>query len=239
MFTSQLSVLYISFILSIPILVSGIWLLIQSKETKCELVYLEVPLICCGLILLIVSALGVLGALLRQEWLVFVYWLVMRVTLWLLFGVTIWGLVVSNHGGGEVIKGSGFKEYKLETYHHWFKKQIHVENKWSGIKKCLQKRNVCESLSKEENLSPKQFYLQHLSVVQYGCYKPPTQCGLVYKSSTRYDSPVSFTSSNPNCTIWTNANLCLDCDSCKAGVLENMRVDWRLVGKSVSFASWF
>ncbi|MCL7040797.1 hypothetical protein MKW94_024418 [Papaver nudicaule] len=221
----------ISFILSIPILVSGIWLIIRSTQTKCELLYLEVPLISCGLILLIVSALGIVSAQLRQEWLVIVYWIVMGVAVWVLFGFTVWGLVISGHGGGEVVKGSGFKEYKLDMYHHWFKRRINVENKWNCIRKCLRERNVCDSLSEQENLSPKQFYLQHLSSIQSGCCKPPTQCGLVYRSPTHYDRPVSFKSSNPDCTSWNNTDLCFNCNACKAGVLENMRMDWKIVGK--------
>lgn len=53
---------------------------------------------------------------------------------------------------------------------------------------------------------------------QSGCCKPPSSCN--YMGTTLVQ--------NPDCYLWRNDpnGLCYDCDSCKAGVLEEVRRDW-------------
>ncbi|KAJ0101866.1 hypothetical protein Patl1_06139 [Pistacia atlantica] len=53
-----------------------------------------------------------------------------------------------------------------------------------------------------------------------GCCKPPTSC--TYNTAT-------MVAQDPDCYQWNNAPtmLCYECDSCKAGVLEDVRRDWR------------
>jgi hypothetical protein len=34
---------------------------------------------------------------------------------------------------------------------------------------------------------------------------------------------------DPDCGVWSNANLCYNCNSCKAGILQNIKQDWRKV----------
>lgn len=57
--------------------------------------------------------------------------------------------------------------------------------------------------------------------MQSGCCKPPTACN--YNNIE--------TMEDPDCYRWNNAPafLCYDCDSCKAGVLENIRRDWHKI----------
>ncbi|KAJ0704970.1 hypothetical protein HanPI659440_Chr14g0568451 [Helianthus annuus] len=51
-----------------------------------------------------------------------------------------------------------------------------------------------------------------------GCCKPPSACD--------YQAPMM--TQDPDCYKWNNDPnlLCYDCDSCKAGVLEDVRRDW-------------
>ncbi|OWM83169.1 hypothetical protein CDL15_Pgr011851 [Punica granatum] len=61
-----------------------------------------------------------------------------------------------------------------------------------------------------------------------GCCKPPTACGYSYVNPTVWTNPV-----NPNadtdCYVWNNdqSQLCYNCNSCKAGLLGNLRKEWR------------
>lgn len=62
------------------------------------------------------------------------------------------------------------------------------------------------------------FFKFSLPFGQSGCCKPPTSCN--------YNMPTM--AQDPDCYRWNNAPtlLCYECDSCKAGVLEDVRRDW-------------
>lgn len=57
-------------------------------------------------------------------------------------------------------------------------------------------------------------------MVQSGCCKPPTACS--------YNMEAVMLNQDSDCYKWNNAPtvLCYECDSCKAGVLENLRRNW-------------
>ncbi len=67
-------------------------------------------------------------------------------------------------------------------------------------------------------------------VSQSGCCKPPTACGYTYVNPTLWLNPVS-PMADPDCLLWNNdqSQLCYNCNSCKAGLLGNLRKEWRKV----------
>ena len=72
----------------------------------------------------------------------------------------------------------------------------------------------------------------YLSCVQSGCCKPPTGCNFTYQSETVWAKPTGLNSTNdPDCNTWSNDQraLCYDCQSCKAGVLANVKNDWKKI----------
>ncbi|KAH1246623.1 Tetraspanin-11 [Glycine max] len=68
-------------------------------------------------------------------------------------------------------------------------------------------------------------------VYGFGCCKPPLQCGFTKKNATFWEVPAkaSTAANNTNCRTWSNRQdkLCFNCDSCKGGVLANIRSQWR------------
>ena len=62
--------------------------------------------------------------------------------------------------------------------------------------------------------------------MQSGCCKPPTACNANY-----YNTETVVVTQDPDCYRWNSAPtvLCYECDSCKAGVLENMRRSWHKI----------
>lgn len=68
----------------------------------------------------------------------------------------------------------------------------------------------------------------HFACQQSGCCKPPTQCGYTFVNPTYWISPISITS-DMDCVLWSNdqMQLCYSCSSCKAGLLSNLRKEWR------------
>lgn len=65
---------------------------------------------------------------------------------------------------------------------------------------------------------------------QSGCCKPPTECGFTFDNATTWVGSSSGTT-NTDCRAWSNtqAQLCFDCNACRAGVLQNVKSNWRRV----------
>lgn len=69
-----------------------------------------------------------------------------------------------------------------------------------------------------------------LFFVQSGCCKPSNDCGFQYVAPTNW-TKTQTTSTNPDCNTWSNDPnfLCYNCQSCKAGLLDNVKSDWKKV----------
>nr|DAD27579.1 TPA_asm: hypothetical protein HUJ06_029047 [Nelumbo nucifera] len=130
---------------------------------------------------------------------------------------------------GEVLSGKGYKDYKLGDYSNWLQKRVNNNKNWNKIKSCLMDSHVCNSLSDATD-TVEQFYARHLSSIQSGCCKPPTECNFQYERPTVWNK-TNTTSTLTDCTAWDNpaGELCFNCDSCKAGVLDNLKKDWKKV----------
>lgn len=66
--------------------------------------------------------------------------------------------------------------------------------------------------------------------VQSGCCKPADECNFVFVRPTEW-TVGSTNSTNPDCGLWNNdpRTLCFNCSSCKAGVLDNLKRNWKKV----------
>lgn len=221
---------FITFLLSIPILAGGIWLSHQGTS-ECER-FLDKPVIALGVFLMVVSLAGLVGACCRVTWLLWVYLLVMFLLILVLFCFTIFAFVVTNKGAGEVVSGKGYKEYRLGDYSDWLRKRVESEKNWKKIRSCLVDSKVCKSLIDDggRNTPVEEFYGKHLSSIQSGCCKPSNDCGFTYVSPTNW-TKTNTNSTNPDCNTWSNDQnaLCYDCQACKAGLLDNIKSDWKKV----------
>uniref|UniRef100_A0A5B7BXA0 Tetraspanin-8-like n=1 Tax=Davidia involucrata TaxID=16924 RepID=A0A5B7BXA0_DAVIN len=220
---------FVTFLLSVPILGAGIWLSRQA-DTECER-FLEKPVIILGAFLMVVSLAGLIGACCRVSWLLWVYLVVMFLLILLLFCFTIFTFVVTNKGAGEVVSGRGYKEYRLGDYSNWLQKRVNSTKNWNKIKSCLQDSKVCQSLIDDRTSTPVEvFYQEHLTAIQSGCCKPSSDCNYTYVTPTNWNITPT-TSTNPDCSAWSNnaSTLCFNCQSCKAGMLDNIKSDWKKV----------
>lgn len=220
---------FVTLLLSIGILGGGIWLS-HRASTDCEK-FLEKPIIALGVFMLIVSLAGILGSCCRYSWLLWAYLLVMFLLIVLLFCFTIFAFVVTNKGAGEVVSDRGYKEYKLGDYSNWLQKRVRNNKNWRKIRSCLQDSQVCEKLAKQTAGEEFADYIKKsLSPLQSGCCKPPSECNFTFRNATVWDMPATINSTNPDCTTWKNdEGKCFDCESCKAGVLDNLKRDWKKV----------
>lgn len=67
-----------------------------------------------------------------------------------------------------------------------------------------------------------------LVLLQSGCCKPPTACGYNYVNPILWTNPVN-PMADSDCYLWNNDQnqLCYNCNACKAGLLGNLRKEWR------------
>nr|GMD78763.1 tetraspanin-10 [Ipomoea batatas] len=138
--------------------------------------------------------------------------------------------IVTNNGSGHSINGLRYKEYQLQDYHSWFLKQLNSSHNWERLKSCLVKSANCDNLSKRYK-TLKQYKSAKLSPIEAGCCRPPSECGYPARNASYYDLSFHPTSSNKDCKLYKNKRdiKCYNCDSCKAGVAQYMKTEWRVV----------
>ncbi|KAG9134876.1 hypothetical protein Leryth_001202 [Lithospermum erythrorhizon] len=220
----------VTLLLSIPIIAGGVWLSRQAN-TECER-FLDKPVVAFGVFILLVSLAGIIGSCCRVTWLLWVYLFVMFVLILLLIAFTIFAFVVTNKGAGEAVSERGYKEYRLGDYSNWLQKRVESNKNWNRIRSCLQDSEICQKLLDDGSTTPAQdFYKKHLSSLESGCCKPSDDCAFEYVSPTNWTRNATLPPTNPDCDAWSNDKnvLCYNCQSCKAGLLDNIKKQWRKV----------
>ncbi|XP_057843300.1 tetraspanin-8 [Cryptomeria japonica] len=219
----------LTLLLSIPIIGGGIWLS-NRGSTDCEK-FLQKPVIALGFFILLVSIAGLVGACCKNSLLLWIYLAVMFILIVLLFCFTIFAFVVTNKGVGQVVGNRGYKEYKLGDYSHWLQKRVNKASNWKKIRSCVYDAKICQNLGKDDaGILENDFYNKHLTPIQSGCCKPPSVCNFAFVNATVWNGNPNGTTDS-DCYSWSNNQdqLCYDCKSCKAGVLANLKNDWRKI----------
>ncbi|XP_072959285.1 tetraspanin-6 [Typha angustifolia] len=199
---------------SIPIIGGGLWM--ARSSATCEST-LQTPLLVLGFVVLLVSLAGFIGACFNVAWALWLYLVVMLFLIGGLLCLTAFGFAVTGGGGGEVVPGRVYREYKLEDYSSWLRKRITEDKYWRTALACVVGSKACAKIA---SWTPLDYLQRDLTPIQSGCCKPPTSC--------TYTAGMAIATQDQDCYRWNNAAnvLCYGCDSCKAGVLEQVRRDW-------------
>jgi len=216
-------------VLAVPLIGAGIWLATKHK-TDCAS-FLEWPVIIIGIIILVISLAGLVGSCCRVVWLLWLYLVVMFLLILLLICFTIFAFAVTNKGAGQLVSGKGFDEYRLGDYSTWLQRQVTKASNWEKIQSCLSDSEAC-SFMDADFPTVVLFDQANLTPVQSGCCKPPTSCGFTYVNATNWSGTIATNATaEQDCTTWNNdaTLLCYSCDSCKAGVMQNLKQDWHKI----------
>ncbi|KAL3819994.1 hypothetical protein ACJIZ3_005899 [Penstemon smallii] len=197
---------------SIPIIGAGLWM--ARSSTTCES-FLQTPLLVVGFVILIISLAGFIGACFHVAWALWVYLVIMLFLIGTLMALTVFGFVVTSPGGGVVVPGRTYREFHLDSYSPWLRKRVQDPQYWLTVRSCIVGSKTCGNIVL---WTPFDYLTKDMSPVQSGCCKPPTSCNYAVPNLVQ----------DADCYRWNNAPsmLCYACDSCKAGVLENVRRDW-------------
>ncbi|KAF5730229.1 tetraspanin-11-like [Tripterygium wilfordii] len=220
-------------VIGLALLGSGIYFHVHG-HTECQGA-LEEPLLVTGTLVSFLSLLGLIGSCCKNNFVMRLYSFMIFLLLVALVCFTVFAFVVTNKSAGKALSGLGFKEHRLGDYNHWLQNHFVKGKNWDKIRSCLVESQVCKSLGNNttDHNNAKDFFRHALSDTQSGCCKPPLECGFQFKNMTTWTMPDSGQAvmNNSDCDAWSNnqESLCFDCGSCKAGVLANIRNDWRLL----------
>lgn len=109
--------------------------------------------------------------------------------------------------------------------------RVHVEFcRYTNFEECCSTRHLPKCL-----LPHFLFILLLISLYSFhpqsGCCKPPDDCSFAYVSPTNWTTQSNSSFTDPDCGMWNNdpSVLCFNCESCKGGVLDNIKHDWKKV----------
>ncbi|KAF5743046.1 Tetraspanin2 [Tripterygium wilfordii] len=216
---------FIATLCSIPIIAAGIWLA-SKPDNECVHLF-RWPVVVLGILILVVSLTGFAGAYWYKETLLAVYLCLMAILIVLLLSLLIFAFVVTRPDGSYSVPGKAYKEYRLDGFSDWLRNHVVNSKNWDKIRPCLAESDTCSKLA-QDYFTVDQLFSSNISPLQSGCCKPPTACGYSYVNPTLWINPTSPTA-DPDCFLWNNdqSQLCYNCSSCKAGLLGNLRKEWR------------
>uniref|UniRef100_A0A0V0H305 Putative tetraspanin-2-like n=1 Tax=Solanum chacoense TaxID=4108 RepID=A0A0V0H305_SOLCH len=145
----------------------------------------------------------------------------------LLLVLLVLAFVVTGPTGDYMVPGRAYRDYRLEGFSYWLRDHIVGPDNWGNIRACLADSAICSKLN-NQYVTAEQFFAADLSPIQSGCCKPPTICGYQYMNPTLWINPTNGVV-DVDCSIWNNDpnQLCYNCDSCKGGLLGNLRKEWK------------
>lgn len=215
----------IAILASIPIIASGIWL--ASKPDNECIANFRWPIVIIGILVFLVALTGFIGAYYNKQGLLALYLFTMALLIALLLIILVFAFVVTRPDGSYVVPDRGYKEYRLDEFSSWLRHRVTGSGSWRKIMPCLAASDVCIKLT-QNYITADQFFNSHISPLQSGCCKPPTVCGYNYVSPIMWTNPVN-PMADSDCNLWNNDQnqLCYNCNACKAGLLGNLRKEWR------------
>lgn len=218
---------FLTMVLAIVVIIFGVWM--STRPDACRK-SLTIPVLSIGAVIFLISIVGFLGAMKRSSMLLWVYLIMLFFILVGILVFTVLVFIVTNNGSGHSVTGLRYKEYQLQDYSSWFLKELNNSHNWKRLRACLVKTEDCNNLSKRYK-TPKQYKLAKLTPIEAGCCRPPSECGYPAVNASYYDLTFQPVSPNHDCKRYKNSRAvkCYDCDSCKAGVAQYMKIEWRVV----------
>ncbi|KAB5573773.1 hypothetical protein DKX38_000967 [Salix brachista] len=227
-FLCFLNILTLLISMTIVVQISKTWEIITFYGNANCASFLRVPVFILGAALLIISVLGLMALFCRASPLHRVYLWAKLLLVIVLLGFTVFSSFVTDKGPRET--DSGRDQSRLQDFSGWLQGHVVNENKWVRIKKCLIKTRVCQEYAQKLSALPSDVLLEMLIPAESGCCMPPSNCGYRFKNATFWDAPKSgLDSKGDECLSWKNGqeNLCYNCETCKAGYLQEVRNIWK------------
>ncbi|XP_057991635.1 tetraspanin-8-like [Hevea brasiliensis] len=134
------------------------------------------------------------------------------------FVVMIFALVVTHKGNGREIPRVSYSKPDLEDYSKSLRRYVEGITRWPPIIRALRDSPICTNYTEDyDHLNHSVRKNVNLTPLQTGC------CARVHPSC--YHKPDSR---RKHCLPdHYHESICVFCDSCRAAILENMKMEWR------------
>lgn len=123
---------FIALLASIPIIGAGVWL--ASKPDNECIHNFRWHVFIVGLLLLLVSLAGFVGAYWNKQGLLAFYLCCMAILIALLFFRLVFAFIVTRPNGTYHIPGRGFKESMLDGFSPWLRNHVTTSQSWYKIR---------------------------------------------------------------------------------------------------------
>ncbi|TYH57735.1 hypothetical protein ES332_D08G110300v1 [Gossypium tomentosum] len=215
----------VSFVFSLPVLSSVIWLL-YMKSYDCEWLF-KLPSLQIGISIGLICVFFICNAaLFLRARMQMVGIVVVMVPLTVMFTI-----------GLAFLGANGMENRRIPATPLWFEMKIHDNELWNNIKECIYDTGVCRDLAlTSTKLKSYDFSMKKLSSVESGCCRPPADCPLQYVNATFWEKNDQMQTDsdtyNPDCDLWKNDRdaLCYDCLTCRQGYMKALRSKWLKLG---------
>jgi len=154
---------FIALLASIPIIGSGVWL--ASKPDNECIHNFRWHVLVLGLLVLLVSLAGFVGAYWNKQGLLAFYLCCMAILIALLLFILLFSFIVTRPDGTYYVPGRGFKESMLHGFSPWLRNHLTASRSWNKITTCLADSDVCIKLT-QDYVSADQFFNSHISPLQ-------------------------------------------------------------------------
>ncbi|KAM7279775.1 hypothetical protein ACFE04_006909 [Oxalis oulophora] len=205
----------ISLLVSLASISTSIYFHVNSKTTYCQQT-LQTPLLITGLVLLVLSLLGLIGAISpSNNFLLGIYSFFISLVFFAVFGFTVFVLIVTSPGLDKGASKVGFRKYTLLN-------RVFNEKRWGQVRTCFVDFNVCRVA--RDDIHGDYLKIQDkndhddYSPLEFGCCQKPTVC----RSEDQKD--------NTECKLWSKDPKiqCYYCNSCKNGFFETLVMKWKI-----------
>lgn len=142
---------FISMLLSIPIIGTGIWLATQPDNACVKL--LQWPVMILGILILVTALTGFIGGFWRMSSLLIFYYIAMIILIVLLACLVVFVFMVTSRGAGHVEPSRGYLEYDLDDFSGWMRRRVRSPFKWDRIRSCLSATTLCPQLNQSYRMA--------------------------------------------------------------------------------------
>ncbi|TMX04712.1 hypothetical protein EJD97_005591 [Solanum chilense] len=199
----------------------------NTNQTTCQKV-VQQPMMILGVVLLIISLMGIVGAACHVS---FLLWIYLFMLFCIITGMIIYSLFnlfftlshLENKGHEKSDHQKSDWEDKFQEYSQWMKNAVPDEKQWDKIRSCMIDAKMCKYIPADRT---EDYYKTKLLKIQSGCCIPPAYCHFQFQNASTWIVPKGgAVDGDADCKAWSNEPnlMCYNCNACKKSTFDSIK----------------